>query len=165
MQAFKFIETGFNLGLTAGVITAAHMRNGLNGGHVPIQDQAKIVAEGTGFYTMQRLGLQGFQIMEHPPAVVLPQVYAQGLNQGLLFVYLNSAENADEQVMEYFYLNRMLNEGGVMAINTTHPARRRLVGFIREDRDDYAIRELSCDITLVQKPNVTDLARHLATRH
>ena len=159
------IETGFKLGLAAAVITLAHMGNGLNGGHVPIQDQAKQVLDGAGFYTLQRLNLQGYQIMEHPPSVVLPQVYSQGLNQGLLFVYLNSAENADEQVMEYFYLNRMLNEGGVIAINTAHPARRRLVEFIREDRDDYAIRELTCDITLVQKPHLTNLARHFATRH
>lgn len=159
------IETGFRFGLAASVITLAHMKNALNGGHVPIQEQAKLVNEGTGFYTMQRLKLEGFQLMEHAPAIVLPQVFTQGLNQGLRFVYLNSAESTDEQIMEYFYLIRMLNEGGVMAINTTHPARRRLIDFIRSDRDDYAIRELTCDITLVQKPNVTVLSRHTATRH
>jgi hypothetical protein len=159
------IETGFKMGLTASVFTLAHMRNELSGGHVPIQEQAKLVNEGIGLYTLERLNLQGYQIMEHAPAVVLPQVYMQNLNKGLKIVYLNSAENADEQIMEYFYLNRMLNEGGVMAINLNHPARQQLVEFIRNDRSDYAIRMLPCNIALVQKPNVTELSRHMATRH
>lgn len=156
------IETGFHFGLAAGVITAAHMANGENGGHIPIQDQAKQVEEGTGFYTLQRLDLSGYQIMEHEPALVLPQIYLQQLSNGLKFVYFNSADNFEEQMMEYFYINRLLNEGGVMAINTGSAARRELVDYIRKNRYDYAIRELDCGITLVQKPAMADLAKYQA---
>ncbi len=42
------IETGFSIGLTASTIAFAHMVNGLNGGHIPIQEQAKQVEQGIG---------------------------------------------------------------------------------------------------------------------
>lgn len=159
------VETGFTYGLAASVMTLAHMRNDQNGGHVPIQENAKQIHDGIGFYLLQKLGLRGFQLMEHEPAIVLPQLYMQQLNNGLTLVYLNSAEDADEQVMEYFYLIRLLNEGGIMAINTNHPARQKLVDFIRTDRDDFAVLALPCGITLIQKPNVTALSRTAGIRH
>lgn len=166
MKPILSVEVGFSSGLSAGVITAAHMLNGLNGGHVPVQDQAKLVDDGIGAYTMERLELSGYQIMEHETALVLPQLYMQQLNQGMRLVYFNGAESFEEQMMEYFYLNRLLNEGGVIAINTNHAARRELIDFIRRDRHDYAIRALSCGITLVQKPAVTALSKHsTSTKH
>lgn len=160
------VEVGFYTGLAAGVMTSAHMLNGRNGGHVPIQEQAKLVHDGVGFHTMERMELSGYQIMEHETALVLPQLYMQNLNQGLSLVYFNGAQDFEEQMMEYFYLNRLLNEGGIFAINTNHACRRDLIDFIRRDRDDYAIRALSCGITLVQKPAFTALAQHsAATKH
>ena len=159
------IETGFGVGLMAAMMTLAHMRNGLNGGHIPIQDQAKLAHEGIGFYTMQRLELTGFQLMEHAPAFVLPQVCMQGLNQGFRLAYLNSATSFEEQMMEYYYLNRMLNEGGILAVNTTHLTRQKLVEFIQKERDDYAVRVMPCDITLIQKPDIHELLRSSSTRH
>jgi len=157
------VEMGFANGLAASVMTTAHMLNGLNGGHVPIEDQAKLVNDGIGHHTMERLELTGYQIMEHEPALVLPQMLLQQLNQGLKLVYFNGARTFEEQMMEYYYMNRLLNEGGVLAINTANAARRELVDFIRRDRHDYAIRALSCGITLVQKPAVTALAQHAAS--
>jgi hypothetical protein len=165
MKPILSIETGFNMGLTASVITLAHMVNGLNGGHIPIQEQAKQVEHGVGFYTMERLGLTGYQIMEHEPALVLPQVYLQKLNDGLKFVLFSSSDDFEEQMMEYFYINRLLNEGGVMAINLASPARRQLLDYIRQNRHDYAIRELDCNIALVQKPSISDLAKYTGVKH
>ncbi len=160
------VEIGFSSGLSTGVITSGHMLNGISGGHVPIQDQAKSVDDGIGTHTMERLELSGYQIMEHETALVLPQLYMQQLNQGLKLVYFNGTESFEGQMMEYFYMNRLLNEGGVFAINTDHAARRELIDFIRRDRDDYAIRALSCGITLVQKPAVSMLAQHnVSMRH
>lgn len=154
------VETGFEHGLNAAVITAGHMYNGLNGGHVPVQNQPKAILDGIGFYTMERLELNGYQIMEHETGTVLPQMYLQKLNQGLSFVYFSSATDFDEQMMEYFFLNRLLNEGGIMAINTHAPARQELVAYIRKARHDYAVRETPCGITLVQTPNHSAIARH-----
>jgi hypothetical protein len=159
------VETDFGVGLMASVMTLAHMQNGLNGGHIPIQDQAKLAHEGIGFYTMQRLGLVGFQLMEHAPAFVLPQVCMQGLNQGFRLAYLNGSGSLDEQIMAYYYLNKMLNPGGVLVVNTTHPARQKLVEFIQKERDDYAVRVMPCGITLIQKPDIQELLRSSNTRH
>ncbi|WP_206214361.1 hypothetical protein, partial [Pseudomonas viridiflava] len=58
----------------------------------------------------------------------------------------------DEQMMEYFYLIRLLNEGGIIAINTRAPARQELVDYIRKNRHDYAVRVVDDHITLVQIP-------------
>jgi hypothetical protein len=154
------VETGFNHGLAASIITAAHVYNGLKGGHVPIQEQPRSFMDGIGFYTIERLDLPGYQIMEHETGMVLPQMYLQKLNDGLSFVYFNSATEFDEQMMEYFYLGRLLNEGGIIAINTAAPARQQLVDYIRASRSDYAIRDVGNSITLVQTPHRTELAGH-----
>jgi hypothetical protein len=154
------VETGFDHGLVTSMMTAAHMVNELNGGHVPIQSQPRYVHEGVGLFTVEKLNLTGYQIMEHEPAMVLPQMYLQKLTDGLALVYFNSAKEFDEQMMEYFYMNRLLNEGGIMAINTSHPARQELVDYIRKNRFDYAVRELDCGIALVQLPQPSALAQH-----
>lgn len=160
------LEIGFGDGLLSGVLTAAHMYNGLKGGHIPVQDRARAIYGGIGIYVLEHLNLENYQIMEHPSATVLPQIYLQHINDGLLFAYLNHATGFDEQMMEYFYITRLLNEGGILAINTTHPARRALVDFIRSDRDDYAVRDMECDVTLVQIPKLTVLADHVpAAKH
>lgn len=159
-QPILTVESGFEHGLNAAIITAAHMYNGLNGGHVPIQNQPRNILDGIGFYTLERLELTGYQIMEHESGTVLPQMYLQKLNQGLSFVYFNNATEFDEQMMEYFFLNRLLNEGGIIAINTGEQARRDLIDYIRKARHDYAIRELKCGITLVQTPDHSAFAKH-----
>src|SRR5690606_3097909 len=97
-------ETGFDQGLAAALMTAAHMVNGEHGGHVPIQDDAKNVEGGIGAKIFSELGLTGYQIMEHEPAHVLPQLFLQRLGQGLRLVYFNSATASDEQMMEYYYI-------------------------------------------------------------
>lgn len=154
------VETGFHHGLVSAVMTLGHMANGLNGGHVPIQDQPREMLDGIGFYTMERLELTGYQIMEHETGTVLPQMYLQKLNQGLSLVYFNQATDFDEQMMEYFFLNRLLGEGGIMAVNTAESARRALVDYVRKERHDYAVRDTGCGITLIQTPHHAALAGH-----
>jgi hypothetical protein len=154
------IETGFDHGLITAMFAAGHMYNGLKGGHVPMQSQPKYVLEGIGLYNMSKLDLKLYQVMEHESAMVLPQMYLQKLNDGLALAYLNSATEFDEQMMEYFYLNKLLQEGGIIAINTSVPARRELVDYIRKNRFDTAIRDMDCDITLVQLPQPIALAQH-----
>lgn len=159
------VETGFGKGLVTGVVTAAHLVNDLRGGHVPMQARDDRTADDIGEYLLGSLDLAGFQLMDHESATVLPQMYLQQLNDGLSFVYFNSARSFDEQMMEYFYLNRLLNEGGIMAINTQDAVRRELVAYIRRDRHDYAVREIDEAITLVQKPMVSALAKHSPNFH
>lgn len=166
MKPILTVETGFDQGLTGAIMTAAHMANGLHGGHVPIQDEAKKVENGIGFKLFTEFALSGYQIMEHEPAHVLPQLYLQRLNQGMRLVYFNDAVTSDEQMMEYYYLNLLLNEGGVFVINTAHTARRYLVDYLKENRHDYAMRELDCGLTLVQKPLEADVMNQIfSVRH
>ena len=160
------VEAGFGKGLVTGIITAAHLVNDLHGGHVPIQARDERSADDIGEALLEQLALQGFQLMDHETATVLPQIYTQQLNEGLSFVYFNNARHYDEQMMEYFYMNRLLQEGGIIAIDTTQPARADLVDFIRRNRSDYAIREIDKTLTLVQKPTLSALASHHPTfRH
>jgi hypothetical protein len=160
------IETGFHQGLIAAAITLAHMDNALHGGHVPIQDRAKQVENGIGFKLFTDFSLSGFQIMEHEPAMVLPQVYLQNLNAGLRLAYFNFATSSDEQMMEYFYINTLLNEGGIMVINTDHAARRFLVDYLQKERHDMVLRTLECGLVLAQKPVMADvMADVFSVRH
>lgn len=154
------VETGFGKGLATGIITMAHHANDLHGGHVPMQARANRSEDDIGEYLLQSLEIAGFQLMDHESANVLPQMYLQQLNEGLSFIYFNSARQFDEQMMEYFYLNQLLNEGGIMAINTQEKPRQDLVDYIRRDRHDYAVREIDEKLTLVQKPMMSALAMH-----
>jgi hypothetical protein len=153
MKPILTVESGYNQGLAAAIVTAAHMANGLNGGHVPIQDNAKGIENGIGGKIFEELKLVGFQVMEHESAHVLPQLYLQRLGAGMKLVYFDHAIHSDEQIMEFFYLNQLMNDGGVFVVNTGHAARRFLVDYIKQSHRNYVVKELDCGLTLVQKPD------------
>lgn len=154
------LETGLGKGMAAAVMIAAHMRNELNGGHVPFQKKHENTKQNAGVALLNALPLKGFQIMDHESALVLPQMYLQQLNDGLTFAYLNNATEFDVLMMEYFFVNRLLNEGGIMAIDTREPVRRELVEYVRRVRHDYAVREIDEHMTLIQKPQLSALSMH-----
>lgn len=154
------VETGFDYGLVTGILSVGHALNGLSGGHVPMHERASTMYRGAGMHLLQTLEISGHQIMDHEPALVLPQIYTQKLNEGMNLAYMNYAQDFDEQMMEYFYLNRLLHEGGVIAIPGDNNARNQLIAWLRQERHDYAVRELPCGITLVQKPPLTALEQH-----
>lgn len=154
------VETGLGKGVAAAVMIAAHMHNGLNGGHVPLQKKNENTKDNPGVALLNALPLTGFQIMDHESALVLPQMYLQQLNDGLKFAYLNNATEFDVLMMEYFYVNQLLNEGGIIAIDTRERVRRELVDYVRRERHDYAVREIDETMTLIQKPQLAALSMH-----
>lgn len=154
------VETGLGKGLAAATMIIGHMQNDLNGGHVPLQIKSENTKENPGIALLEAMPITGYQIMDHESALVLPQMYLQQLNDGLTLGYVNNATEFDVLMMEYFYLNRLLNEGGIMAIDTRVKARRELVDYIRRERHDYAIRPISETMTLVQKPSLSAFSLH-----
>lgn len=160
IQPILTVETGLGKGVAAAVMIAGHMHNGLNGGHVPLQKKHENTKDNPGVALLNALPLTGFQIMDHESALVLPQMYLQQLNDGLKFAYLNNATEFDVLMMEYFFVSRLLNEGGIIAIDTRERVRRELVDYVRRELHDHAVREIDEHMTLIQKPQIMALSQH-----
>ena len=145
-------ETGFNYGMTASAFLCAHALNHLKGGHVPIQNEALSLHEGIGAHTLHRLRLENYQIMEHEPCIVLPEMLLQRLAPDLRLAYINGADEYDEAMLEFYYLDRQTLSNGIIAVNThKSKGRKDILKFIKKYRPTYKVAETDCGITLIQR--------------
>lgn len=147
------LETGFVYGLAATTFLSAHELNNRQGGHVPVAD-TYFFEEGDkkSADLIKGYGFDSYQVMEHPPIIVLPQLLLQEVAPDLKVVFLNSAEGFEEACVEFFYIDKMLLEHGVLAINTNKSdAYKDLVTHIKDKRFDYKAKELDCGLVLFQK--------------
>ncbi len=157
MKPILTSETGFNYGMTASAFLCAHALNNLKGGHVPIQNRALDINDGVGAYTLKRLRMENYQIMEHEPCIVLPEMLLQRLAPDLRLAYINGNDAYDEAMLEFYYLDRQTLPTGIIAINTHQSTERKdLLKFIKKFRPEYKIAETDCGIALIQRERLPD---------
>lgn len=146
------VETGFIYGLSATAIMCAHEINNLNGGHVPIQVHAKEIHDGIGAYTLERFGFTNFQLMEHESSLVMPQMLIQNLAPDLSLAFINGSKRFDEIMLEVHYIDLLLVNDGVIAINTNHnPAAKAVVDYMKTNKPYYTSKEMDNGLVLFQK--------------
>ncbi len=154
-------ETGFNYGMTASAFLCAHALNHLKGGHVPIQNCALDINDGVGAHTLKRLRMENYQIMEHEPSIVLPEMLLQRLAPDLRLSYINGDDIYDEAMLEFYYFDRQTLANGIIAINTyKSKGRKDVLKFIKKYRPSYKIAETDCGITLIQRDKIPSGVSH-----
>lgn len=104
------LETGFNYGLASAAILLAHQANHTGSGHVPVADNIREIEYGIGVKLLEHFELENYQLMEHPPFVVLPQIYANGIGGNLGIAYLNGRHEFTQSLIELFYTLHMTAE-------------------------------------------------------
>ncbi len=151
-------ETGFNYGMTACSFLCAHALNNLKGGHVPIQNLALNVNSGVGAYTLKRFRMENYQIMEHEPCIVLPEMLLQRLAPDLRLSYINGDDAYDETMLEFYYFDRQTLPSGLIALNFHKSKNRKeVLEFIKKHRPDYKIFETDCGIALIQRDKMPSI--------
>jgi predicted O-methyltransferase YrrM len=76
---------------------------------------------GAGITNVERAGYAGrHELVEEPDHVALPSMAARG--ERFQFAYVDGSHNLDHVFLDCFYINRMLDTGGVIAFNDTRLA-------------------------------------------
>lgn len=152
MKPILTVETGFYSGISAGMFLSAHMMNNINGGHVPIQNQANEINDGIGTYTLKRLGFQNYQLMEHEASLVMPQMLLQNLAEDLYIVFLNGSDRFDEAMLELYYMDLMVQTDGLIIFNTVDsPARQAVLDYTLKNKPYYISKEMDNGLVILQK--------------
>lgn len=152
MRPILTLETGFIFGFSATIIMCAHEMNNLNGGHVPIQVDAKEIHDGIGAYTLERFGFTNFQLMEHESSLVMPQMLIQNLAPDLALAFINGTKRFDEIMLEIHYVDLMLQKDGVMVINSLNsPATKAVIDYMKNNKKHYVSKDMDNGLVLFQK--------------
>jgi len=148
------VEVGFAYGVSALAILTAVVE--AEGGIDPLGAQAHLPLPGNrpaaagrlisidplqrahfgnaGLATVRRAGFEGrHELIERESQLALPALVERGLEIG--FGYIDGLHTFDGTLLDFWFLDRMLRPGGVVAFNDCNlPAVDRVIGFVRTHR-------------------------------
>ena len=86
---------------------------------------------GIGVQNLQRAGYgDSFVLHEQLSELCLPQLLAQGLRFD--FAFIDGWHTFDHVLLEFFYINRLLDVGGVVIFDDVHlPALQKVLAYVR----------------------------------
>ena len=125
------LEIGFQYGLSSAFIITAHTLNNKNAGHAPIEHNALEKKSGIAAALLKHFGLENYQIMEHEPWAVLPQLLIQDIASDLELAFLNTSESFSDTLVNFYYIDKTLLDNGFIVFNT-----------VRNDRYNEAIKTI-----------------------
>jgi predicted O-methyltransferase YrrM len=146
------IETGFGRGTSAAFFLAA--MSPWNGRLISIDPAFRHWAEDTGLMYIDQLGLANrHTLIEHPSEIALPTLLSQEKHETLRLSYIDGSHHFDGALIDFTYLDRLTEVGGIIAIDDAHsPALRTLASFVANNlpyRLHYPTRRLLlCQKTL-----------------
>lgn len=99
----------------------------------PAQDDA--TWQGGGLHNIARAGFDGnYRFHAETSQSVLPRLAAEGTR--IQFAFIDGWHTFDHSLVDFFYLDRMMDVGGVMVLDDVgYPGLRRLAHFIATNRD------------------------------
>ncbi len=143
---------GIQCGLSSVVCMAAHQLNNKNGGHVPVELRALEVNNGIAKDLLDSFGFENYQIMEHEPCIVLPQLLIQNLAADLGLVIFNGSSSYDDLFVEFYFADRLVENNGLFVFNTKRSKEvKKLVKHIKKTRSNYNHVSMDCGLEIFQK--------------
>jgi predicted O-methyltransferase YrrM len=123
------LETGMAYGLSTMALAGVHAERGA-GDHIAIDFTEYEHFEGIGALNLKRAGLEDYvEVIAERSELVLPRLAAEGLTRD--FVFIDGSHLFDWVVIDFFYADRLLDVGGVIALHDTlMPAVRRAIDFV-----------------------------------
>jgi predicted O-methyltransferase YrrM len=110
------IEIGMAYGISALAILSALADSGGNGSLISIDPEQSTGARNIGILNVQRSGLiERHRLIEEFDYLALPPLLKDRLSVD--FAYVDGWHTFDYTLLDFFYIDKMLNEGGIVAFN------------------------------------------------
>jgi predicted O-methyltransferase YrrM len=128
--ARRTLETGMAYGLSTIAIASAAP----DGRHIAIDPGQHGDFQGVGMLNAQRAGVADrVELIEEPSELALPRLAADGVE--LDFALIDGMHLFDHALVDFFYADRMLRDGGVVVFHDTWmPAIREAAAFVLANR-------------------------------
>jgi predicted O-methyltransferase YrrM len=124
------IETGFGRGGSAAFFLTA--LSAWKGRLISIDPAFRSWAQDTGATYIDNLGFSGnHTLIEEPSELALANIISQKLVENLKLSYIDGSHHFDGTLIDFIYLDRLTEIGGIIAIDDAHaPAVRTLASYI-----------------------------------
>ena len=113
----RTLEIGCAFGVSSLYICEALSRLG-SGHHTILDPNQHSEFSGVGVANLKRAGFDSFELIERPSEVALPALLAEG--RTFQFVLIDGWHTFDHTLLDLFYANRLLEEGGIVVIDDLH---------------------------------------------
>ena len=133
------LETGFAYGMSALFICQAHCDNG-TGRHMAIDPCEESIYRSIGLLNLERAGLQNkLRFFPRSSAEILPQLLHE--KERLGFAFIDGRHLFDWALLDFFYIDKMLEVGGHIVIDDLWlPGIRKAVSFILKNTPYRLVR-------------------------
>lgn len=150
LEAARTLETGMAFGVSTLAIGAVHQERG-TGTHVAIDPLQSTVYRSVGALNLRRAHLEDrVRVIEEPSHVALPKLLDEGVR--LDFALIDGRHLFDFVLVDFFYVDQMLDVGGVVAFHDTWmPAIAQAAGFVRRNRAYEPVRSRAPAIAALRK--------------
>jgi predicted O-methyltransferase YrrM len=138
----KTLETGMAYGISTLFICQAHRDNGA-GCHIAIDPFQEKTFKAIGLANIERANLKDIlRFYQAPSDEVLPQLCAQ--SERIDFAFIDGNHRFDCALVDFFYIDKMLNLGGHVAFDDLWiPAVRSVVSFVLKNTPYKLVRPVS----------------------
>jgi predicted O-methyltransferase YrrM len=135
------LEVGLAYGISALYICQA-IKKYPNPRHIIIDPSQNIDWGGLGLYSLRRAGYQEIiDFYEKPSQTVLPQLETMGVKVD--FAFIDGWHSFDHTLVDFFYIDKLLNVGGVVAFDDSNwPSISKVIRFIIKNRSYTVFRYL-----------------------
>lgn len=84
---------------------------------------------GIGVSNLQKAGFNFFSLIEKPSEIVLPELLAN--EEKFQFILIDGNHTFDHTLLDFFYANRLLEDGGFVAIDDANwPSIRKMISYV-----------------------------------
>lgn len=143
----RTLEVGLAYGLSTLFICQAHEDRG-EGHHIAIDPRQEAKFESKGLHHLERAGLrERVQFFEAPSYAVLPELLAD--RTSLDFAFIDGRHLFDFALVDFFYIDLMLEVGGHVAFDDLWmPGVRKMVNYVLRNRAYELVRPSSTETSL-----------------
>jgi predicted O-methyltransferase YrrM len=146
----RTIETGMAYGISALAIGSVHQDRG-EGSHIAIDPGQNTHFKGIGRLNVERAGLAGrVTVLVERADAALPRLRAEG--HRLDFGLIDGKHQFDFALVDFFYIDRMLEIGGLVAIHDTwKPGVAEVVSYVLANRAYEELAPIDHGLTVLRK--------------
>jgi len=124
----KAVEVGCAMGISSLAI-ADTLQKTAGSQHYIIDPNQKSQWNNQGIYHLRKAGFNNFNLVEDYSEFALPALVKQGLKFD--FAFIDGWHTFDHTLLDFFYVNRMLEIGGVVIIDDVHmPAVSSVIRYV-----------------------------------
>jgi predicted O-methyltransferase YrrM len=141
------LEVGLAFGISALFICEAMKQATPDPRHIVVDpaQYAEAYWHGVGLANLERAGYREFvEFIEKPSQIALPELVAAG--RKIDFAFVDGEHLFDHVLVDFFFVDQLLNVGGVVVLDDTGwPAIRRVARFIASNRNYKVIGHVGTD--------------------